>query len=542
VNLITAAWLPVRYRAQDSVHTAALISPLQITELRNNQPVVSLNFSRPDLNGAIMQFLIGLLQSTTTVQRNGEWAKRLDTPPTSADLQQWFAPIQHAFELTGDGPRFMQDAGLKGEPGKPISALFLDAPGEQSLKNNTDHFIKRGSINQLDLASAAAALFCLQTNAPAGGAGYRTGLRGGGPLTTLIVDGSDEPTLWKNLWLNVLNRRDFLRDEYGNAEQDADADRFPWLASTRTSEKKTGQDTYSEHVHPDQLYWAMPRRVWLDTDNVVAGQCDVSAQPSEQLISQFAAKNYGVNYNGVWQHPLSPHSQNKDGLLLPLHPNPGGMTYRHWLGLVMGRAEGQVQSAAVVRAFHQRRPEGQFRLHVFGYDMDNMKARCWYEATMPLYHIDAAQQDNLTDMVEQCIAAAEQAAFYLRVAIKNAWYRDGATVSGDLTFINTAFLQNTDTAFYQCIQQWHAQLQQYGYDLHKAQTLKRSWAMHLQQHALALFDLWAANGSLQDDRPQRISQAYNALKKQLYGPKLREKILGLPKVEKNQPITEDSSA
>jgi hypothetical protein len=29
-------------------------------------------------------------------------------------------------------------------------------------------------------------LFSLQLNAPSGGKGYRTGLRGGGPLTTLI--------------------------------------------------------------------------------------------------------------------------------------------------------------------------------------------------------------------------------------------------------------------------------------------------------------------------------------------------------------------
>jgi CRISPR system Cascade subunit CasA len=30
----------------------------------------------------------------------------------------------------------------------------------------------------------------------------------------------------------------------------------------------------------------------------------------------------------------------------------------------------------------------QFRLWAFGYDMDNMKARCWYEAQMPLYEIE----------------------------------------------------------------------------------------------------------------------------------------------------------
>jgi CRISPR system Cascade subunit CasA len=28
------------------------------------------------------------------------------------------------------------------------------------------------------------------------------------------------------------------------------------------------------------------------------------------------------------------------------------------------------------------------RLWAFGYDMENMKARCWYESTMPLIHAE----------------------------------------------------------------------------------------------------------------------------------------------------------
>ena len=66
--------------------------------------------------------------------------------------------------------------------------------------------VKRGGAPVLSRAAAAMALFTLQTYAPSGGAGHRTGFRGGGPLTTLALPGpppGEPPTLWHLLWANV---------------------------------------------------------------------------------------------------------------------------------------------------------------------------------------------------------------------------------------------------------------------------------------------------------------------------------------------------
>lgn len=53
--------------------------------------------------------------------------------------------------------------------------------------------------------------------------------------------------------------------------------------------------------------------------------------------------------------------------------------------------------AAVVSRFHSydyglAREGWRYRLWAFGYDMDNMKPRCWHESTFPLFNFDNAGQ------------------------------------------------------------------------------------------------------------------------------------------------------
>ena len=72
----------------------------------------------------------------------------------------------------------------------PVGALLIDTPGANALRKNTDLFVKRGRIEVLSRAAAAIGLFTLSAYAPAGGAGIRTSLRGGGPLTTLLLPGT----------------------------------------------------------------------------------------------------------------------------------------------------------------------------------------------------------------------------------------------------------------------------------------------------------------------------------------------------------------
>lgn len=187
-----------------------------------------------------------------------QWLGRYTGRGLSAEtLVAALAPLEAAFQFGPDTPSFMQDFDSLGGDKVSIASLLPEVPGAQTTKFNKDHFIKRGVTNSFCPHCAALALFSLQLNAPAGGKGYRTGLRGGGPLTTLIelqeYEGERLTPLWRKLWLNVLPQD--AADMPLPAAYDESV--FPWLAPTRTSEQASAITT-PEQVDKLQAYWGMP--------------------------------------------------------------------------------------------------------------------------------------------------------------------------------------------------------------------------------------------------------------------------------------------
>ena len=117
-------------------------------------------------------------------------------------LRERLAPYTPAFELTGEGPRFLQDYDLlEGKPNPP-DMLFIDSAGQQTAKNNADLMVRRSRYDALAPSLAAIALYTLQAHAPAGGSGNRTSMRGGGPMVTL-VDPQQGRGLWTLVWANT---------------------------------------------------------------------------------------------------------------------------------------------------------------------------------------------------------------------------------------------------------------------------------------------------------------------------------------------------
>ncbi len=515
MNLIESPWIPVRRESGE-----CSIAPWQLTE--SDDPVLELAAPRPDFNGALLQFLIGLLQTACPPEDGDQWADWLEEPPPPEMLNEKLQPFAHAFELNGNGPSFMQDLHeLKGDV-KPISNLFIEAPGAQALKQNTDHFIKRGGIEALCPHCATTALFCLQTNAPSGGAGHRTSLRGGGPLSTLVAldpAGSDlKDNLWRACWLNVVEKG-VISNLGGSNQQNELKDIFPWLAATRTSEAKTGSATTPLDTHPLQMYWGMPRRIRLDWEQTTEGNCDLCGNPSDKRVSQYVTQNYGVNYEGAWKHPLSPYLINKDAEALPQHAQPGGLNYRHWLGLISILPT--CEPARVIRGMTDGKKllEGeQLRLHAFGYDMDNMKARCWYDSTFPLYTLKPDILERFTARTETLIQTATDAAGMTRSCIKEAWFKRPGDAKGDTAFLVEAFFSHTESDFYTSLKRLKDQLEA-GEDGTK---VRQNWHRTLSRAALHLFDYWTARGDFATVNPRRIAQAHRKLNNWLHGKKLKQ--------------------
>ncbi len=522
MNLLHHPWMPVR-DAQGARHW---ITPDALGDPR----WLAFDADRPDFNGALAQFAIGLLQTTTPAANSIEWRGWLNTPPAAALLRDWFEPMAAAFELDGDGARFMQDFGLgtEGVAVNDIGALMIDAPGDNTVKNNADHFVKRGQVEALCPACAATALFTLQLNAPSGGAGHRTGLRGGGPLTTLVLAPAGGH-LWHDLWMNVRDRPAFLA-QGGDAER-LDAQRsFPWLGPITLLQPTEGELAQAQ-VHPSHFYWAMPRRIRLETAALSTGTCDVCARPSDELISRYSTKNKGLNYKGAWNHPLSPYYETKEGWL-PVHPQPDGVGYKHWLAWVLG-ASGDKKSTRTAQIVDRalllphRQTGGHLRLWVFGYDMDNMKARCWYESTLPLYGLADCDRDarqNLQAEVARWLSAADLAGMYLRGAVKDAWF--SADARGEFGHVDASFWGGTEAAFYRQLQAL-IEAARNGAE-HADLAVRETWHAMLIRHALRLFDeTFVGAGAIERQNPRRAALAHRQLMRNLHGPKLRQ-ALGLP--------------
>lgn len=539
-NLIRERWIPVR--RMDRSET--LIRPAEIVSAHDTNPVVALAAVRPDFNAALLQFLIGLVQTTFAPAEDG-WLEQYDEAPSVEELDRAFETVAPAFELEGDGPRFLQDLEeLEGE-NLGIDRLLIEMPGEQTLKRNTDLFQKRARVGRLCRPCTATALFTLQTNAPSGGRGHRTSLRGGGPLTTLVIG----DTLWRSVWLNVLEPSAF---GHSLAEKDrGGAAVFPWCGQTRTS--KNGEVTAPADVHLLQAYWGMPRRVSLLPEHQDGAVCDLCGADAVEGFSRYRTKDSGINYKGGWCHPLTPHTlDRKTGEPLPRHGSAGGLSYRHWTGLVQNDPE-RGEPARVVHHFRQERyrdlPEARLRLHASGYDMDNMKACGWYEGEMPLVYVEDEHRAGWELAVRQTVRTAEQVAYSLRSAVRQALFDNPKDVSLDRSFftaIDSRFWQETEESFLATL----AALTEGVHTNSDLTETKLAWLETLRRKAEQLFDEYSQARQIGIADPKRIVLAFRGLR--IFTARSNQKIqeaLGLEPLateprarnRRGSPRTEDTS-
>ena len=501
-NLIHEPWLPMRRRSG----TVEYAPPWQITDRVGDDPFVAFTWPRPDFNGAAHELLIGLLCTAAAPQDDEAWDEWWHEPPGPNVLEQRFAAIAHAFNLDGAGPRFLQDIDpLDDAPAKAVAALLMETPGAQTLRNNADLFVKRGGAPALCRAAAAMALFTLNCYAPAGGAGHRTSLRGGGPMTTLIV--ADHPqygdTLWGRLWPNV-ESRELIEGRSGSATPNDDLERvFPWLAPTRTSNPRAGgRDTAQDAVHPLQVYWGMPRRIRLLFDAAKDRPCGLTAAEDSIVVSSYRTRNYGVNYSDGFVHPLTAYykSNSKTAAKLPVHPQPGGISFRLWPGLVVASKDGLREPAGVIRHWlNERAPKSiASRFAAFGYDMDNMKARAWIEGEMPLWRSDVAARVWIGEFIQKATAGANTVSRLLTGAVKSALFNRPKDAAGDYGFIAERFFRDAEGEFYAAIDDVAATVRKLPeYENPTLEPLQR-WAPAMAAVATWLFDEYAPLEGLED--------------------------------------------
>ncbi len=518
MNLLKDKWIKV-IRKDGSLDE---IVPFEITAQFQENPIIDVVTPRADFKAALYQFFIGLFQTVYCPQDDQDWEDKFNTPPTPEDLKQKTDKVAFAFELFGEEYRFMQDISLsKSQNEQEISQLFIESPGENTLKLNKDHFIKRNTINTICPKCAALALFTLQTNAPSGGQGHLTSLRGGGPLTTLLkyIPKTDSPTLWQDIWLNILPKNSFSNGKQG--VEDNYKFVFPWLTGEFYTAKKGGKTT-TQDLHPFAVYWSNSRRIFLQEVEETAN-CDICSEQSQIQIKNYFIKPDGIQYGGGgWIHPLSPYKYKEDQQWLAYHPQPGGILYDNWLNFVY-TCSNQSQNAKVIQKFFESRSvsDEQTQIWTFGYDMDNMKARAWYESLIPIYRIDSKYIQTYEAILASILTVASEVAKNLEKKVKQAWFDKPR---GDVSYLKINFFQSTQSEFYSLAKSIRDNLSnQIPFD----DPSKEKWLKYLNTKALELFDLYVESGAIEFEDIQRIVKARSSLIAENLGSRMK-RIIDLP--------------
>lgn len=408
LNLISDPWIPVLRRSGRDT-----IRPDQIAE----PDVLRPDWPRPDLNLACYELLIGLVYLAHPPSGSDDRTN----PPDAAMLRSAMKPLAPAFNLLGDGPRFLQDLEPLAGDGNPPEMLFIDSAGDSTARKNADLMVHRGRYKALRLPLAAMALYTLQAFAPSGGAGNRTSMRGGGPMVTLVRP--TEEGLWPLVWANVPRSKPLGPD---------DLDELPWMRPTETSKPvgKKSRVTVPASDSPSkpdpEVFFGQPRRLRL-----VA---------LDGAVTHVIQKPWGTNYDvSVWRHPLTPYYKNGSDTL-PRHPKPGSFGYRNWRGVIL-QSETGLRPATLWRYLSDI--EGaRCSLIVAGWAMDNMKPLDFLWSEQPVFPLSGEDQRH----AEASVEAAEQAGYAVAACVKDGVGEDNAK-SGAGQRTREALFTETQGAF-----------------------------------------------------------------------------------------------
>ena len=516
-NLLSDPFLPVVMRsgAQRWLAFPELVDGAESNGLDEDYPV-EFNWPRPDFNMASFEFCIGVISLAFDIRNEDDWRPFWTNPPDRDALAEKLDPFIDAFYLNGEGRRFLQDyEPLQGDE-TPIELLLIDTPGQNGQRKNSDLLTHRDRYAALGLPAAAMTLYTLQAYAPPGGAGNRTSMRGGGPLTALVVpatNGSEPPVpLWRKIFANVVPCDERLRiDELPKA--------LPWMAPTLTSEKS--RTVSLADAHPLQAYFGMPRRIRLVFSSE-PGICSMTDKEGP-LVTGFIQKTYGANY-GLWKHPLTPYRRQKEaGEPYSAKPKSGRFGYRDWVAAAVGSKDGKLAEQPTniklaknnrSQALSSNKQAADARVRVGGWAMNNMEAITYLIAEEPLHLAKTHnQQQALDELARHFSEAADQAVSQLLAALKKALFSGQKNASNDKGILDQArahFFDATEDQFHHLLDDLLQEMPEDG-RLTDPNASARHWLRIMRHEALTIFDRLAPVPLQDAEKAKTIVEAYRIL-------------------------------
>ena len=310
-------WLdqPIPFRTRNNARVELL--PTAITDGHASDPVVAVETGHSFVDRGIEFLLINLLQLAAPPANDAEWAEHWQTPPDPDTLTRWLAPLRGALDL--QHPEFpmlqvrgtAERIGKKSHVGKsetePVGGLLPDTPTSEAEKNNEDVFRHRDPGLVLSAAVTGALLYAHIALFPPGGGGYFGLPHGSRSLKFALVADS----LWRSLWLNVLNHTDLnlaaerwcaslLRQ--GGRMAPVDRTTFAWLSpdlAEMAAERGTRRRVLPQQIHRAGI--PMQRRYRLDPP--CAGRCGLTGMEA-LVFASYRRWPGGLNYMETGWAPL----------------------------------------------------------------------------------------------------------------------------------------------------------------------------------------------------------------------------------------------
>ena len=283
MNLLIDPWIPVRERGGSGPFRL-----LRLEEVLCGEADWRVSLSRDDLEMACLQMLISLTQVLFIPDSDHQWRTRLKSPLSEGEFAAGIQPYLDWFDLDHPNQPFMQVRGVRAAEVTPIQKLLPGLPEG----NNHAFFNRVDEVRHLSPAVAAIALFNQAVNSPSFGGGFKGGLRGGAPLTTLIWGQSLRQLIWRNVITVERVQRRCPAWVPGQAD-----DQPTWVQPIRDGEVIHGASIGLLRG----LFW-QPAHVEL-LAAAEAAPCDVLGNEPVPGYVGFNKAKFNYSLSGMWAHP-----------------------------------------------------------------------------------------------------------------------------------------------------------------------------------------------------------------------------------------------
>jgi len=283
MNLLNDQWVPVR-RLEGGKAERIILRHLLCGDEK-----WELCLPRDDMELAAMQLLICITQALITPITSNELKNYIAKPLSETDYEKAAQPYADWFQLDHPKYPFMQVLGVEAKDATHMDKLLAGVTGA----TNSCFVNQAGLADGLCPGCTAIALFNQASCTPSFGGGFKAGLRGSSPITTLIQGDH----LRRTIWLNIL-------------AEDSIQQYMPWHESTRGQEPTWITPIKSGEIKVEQvgflrgLFW-QPAYIEMQPP-VTADSCSCCGMKTDRVFKSFNKAKFNFTITGTWPHPHSP--------------------------------------------------------------------------------------------------------------------------------------------------------------------------------------------------------------------------------------------